>query len=772
MQLYLEVKTIVFLKKINKVLSRIILLLILILIFVNILLFSYSSKKAAEYTYNIHFEKALIDINGFEELLEAASKKVASNERIISLLDNHRSIESLSEKDKLDMIYEIELFEEIVNTLSFIRNVNIVSLQGEYLFSNKILYDNFNLAARPWFKPEYLNNHNETIISEVHTDFTNDKYAVSIVQFICTEDEPLGAVILDIYLEDFLQYVDRAFNLGVLNSYIPVGQDTYISKNGLVKGDEVYKSENMIYEGKALKNKLNMIFAFDKPTLIYNQEMYKVNKFITITLVIVGIILSLVLLNLTKVAIKPIISSLDKLKVLLKNLEKNNFDLELTDEFQQLEFISESLSKSFDKKIQSLIYYDELTSLPNRKMLLKLCNELIKDKKTFALIFIDLNKFKYINDAFGHSTGDALLNTFSKTLMELFSGKGTVTRYSGDEFVVIYEKYTDDEELLNFYNSVVLDRFKQPLFFGDTSTLIQFSSGVALYPKDGETFDELIRKSDFMMYINKKQSTISKLQFFNNQIYKKIKGIEDIKVHLKKAIEKDEFFLLYQPIIDKNKSIKKVEALLRWNNDVLGLVSPAEFIPYAEEIGEIIPIGYWIIEEVCKTFVPILKSGVNLQISINVSPLQLLDINFISNIKTIIEGYGMDYSNLCFEITESVVLHESPIVFNNIKELHNLGIDLALDDFGTGYSCFCYLGKYNLKLLKIDKTFVQDTESKLFNIVEHLQEIAHQMGMSVVIEGVETEEQFIKLSQINCDYFQGYYFSRPLNIDDLKKLLD
>lgn len=765
-------RIIVFLKKINKVLSRIILLLILILIFVNILLFSYSSKKAAEYTCNIHFEKALTDIDGFKVLLETTSKKVASNERIVSLLDNHRNIESLSEDVTLDMIYEINLFEEIVNTLSFIRNVNIVSLQGEYLFSNKILYDNFDLTKRPWFKPEYLNNHTETVISEIHKDFTNNKYAVSIVQFIYSDDEPLGAVILDIYLDDLLLYVDKNFNLGVLNSYIPVGEDTYISKNGLVTGDEIFKTKNMIYEGKALNNKLNMIFAFDSSSLIYNQEMHKINKSITIMLIIVGIILSLILLKLTKLAINPLMSSLDKLKVLLKNLEKNNFHLELTDEFQQLEFISESLSKSFDKKIQSLIYYDELTSLPNRKMLLKLCNELIKDKKTFALIFIDLNKFKYINDSFGHSTGDALLATFSKTLMELFTGKGTVTRYSGDEFVVIYESYTNDYELLNFYNSVVLDRFKQPLFFANTSTLIEFSSGVALYPKDGENFDELIRKSDFMMYSSKKQSTVNKLQFFNDQIYNKIKRIEDIKIHLKKAIEKDEFSLLFQPIIDKNKSIKKVEALLRWQNDVLGFVSPAEFIPYAEDIGEILPIGYWIIEEVCKAFVPILKSGVNLQISINVSPLQLLDINFIDKIKNIIEGYGMNYSNLCFEITESVVLHESPIVFNNIKGLHNLGIDLALDDFGTGYSCFCYLGKYNLKLLKIDKTFVENTESKLFNIVEHLQEIAHQMGMSVVIEGVETEEQFVKLSEINCDYFQGYYFSKPLNIDDLKKLLD
>lgn len=762
---------IVSLKKLSKVLSSIIIILILTLIVVNILLFSYSSKKAAEYTYTVHSENTIDNIDNFGNLLKAAAEKVANNNRIISLLDKHRNIESFSEEDKLDMTYEIDLSEKIVNTISFIRTVNIVSLQGKYLFSNKTLYDNFDLTKRPWFKPEFLTNHADTVISEVHTNFTNGKYAISIIQFIYSEYEPLGAVILDIYLEDFLQYVDKYFKLGVLNSYIPIDQETFISKNGVVNSEEVFKPENVFYVENAFKNKLLMVFAYDKNSLIYSQTMENVNKTITIMFIIVGIALCLILLRFTKVTFKPIMNSLDKLKVLLKNLEKNNFHLELTDEFQQLEFISESLSKSLDKKIHSLIYYDDLTSLPNRKMLLKLCNELINGKKPFALIFIDLNKFKYINDAFGHSTGDSLLTTFSETLTELFTGKGVVTRYSGDEFVVIYENYTDDDKLINFYDSVILDKFKQPLYFNDTNTLVQFSSGVALYPKDGETFDELIRKSDFMMYRSKKHSTFNKLQLFNDEIYNKIKRIEDIKVQLKKAIEKNEFFLLYQPIIDENKSIKKVEALLRWKNDSFGLVSPDEFIPYAEEIGEIIPIGYWIIEEICKAFVPIFQSGVNLQLSINVSPLQLLDVKFIDKIRAIIEGSGMNYSNLCFEITESVVLHESPIVFNNITALHNLGIHIALDDFGTGYSCFSYLNKYKLNILKIDKLFIEDTESKNFSIVEHLQDIAHQLDMSVVIEGVETEEQFVKLAEMNCDYFQGYYFSKPLNFEDFKKLL-
>ena len=273
---------------------------------------------------------------------------------------------------------------------------------------------------------------------------------------------------------------------------------------------------------------------------------------------------------------------LDKLKVLFNTLGKNDFDLESRDEFDQLELISNSLSKSFDMKIQSLIYYDELTNLPNRKMLYKVCNDLINCNSKFALIFIDLNKFKYINDVFGHG--------------------------AGDEFIIIYKMYTSNTELEKFYEDVILNEFKNPVTLSNgKKVMIEFSVGAAIYPKGGKSFDDLIDKSDFMMYASKNGQDNGKLLFFNDDVYSKRLNIERLKRELKGAVDRNEFVLYYQPIVDSSRNIVKLESLIRWNSS-MGFISPGDLICYAEETGEIINIGYWSIEEVCIRFSDIFKS--------------------------------------------------------------------------------------------------------------------------------------------------------------------
>lgn len=766
------VRIIIFSKKLSRIINKIIIGLILLLITLNIILLSYSSTKSAQFISQIHFNALISNIDSFGTILKTVAENIADNENIIELLDTYRTLDSYSEEAINTMQNKIETFEETLNILTFIKTVNIVSFPGEYLFSNKSLSGTLNLTERPWFKPEFLTPETGAFISDIYKDLASGRYTISIIKYIYSQDTLLGSVILDVFIEDFLNPIDHGFYLGTLNTYIDLGNNTYMSKTGVITANDINKKENIVFKAHGLDKKLNLVFSYNKSSFIFVHEMRKFNITISLILIFCAIVLYIILTNIIYKYLNPLMTSLDKLKILLQNLEKNNFKLELTDEFEQLEFVSEALSKSLDNKIQSLIYYDDLTSLPNRKMLLKLCNELIKNHNTFALIFIDLNNFKYINDMFGHLTGDALLKTFSNTLKDLIDPKGIVTRYSGDEFVIIYKDYINEVELLTFYNSIILTKFKEPLFFADTNSLVQFSAGVAIYPKDGVTYDELIRKSDFMMYRSKKLMLTNNLMFFNDQLYNEIKRIEDIKLHLKNGIKKNEFKLLYQPIIDKDEKVKKVEALLRWNSEALGIVSPVDFIPYAEEIGEIIPIGYWIIEEISKTFSSILQRNNNLQVNINVSPLQLMDINFVHRVKDILEHNKIKASSLCFEITESVVLAENTIVYSNLHALHNLGINIALDDFGTGYASFSYLNKYELDVLKIDKTFITNPQSKYFNMVENIKNIAHEFNMTVVIEGVETPEQFDKLSSIGCDYFQGYYFSKPIPFDKLMKMLE
>lgn len=763
-----------FSKKINIRLTEIIFTLISFIIIINIALIIYSSNKLSKFIGDTYYTQIISTIDNMTNILKATAEKISYDEKILKVLNENRCA-TISHEEDIELIKnQINSFEEIINPLPVIKTINIVNLQGEYLFSHGTLYEQIDIKNRPWFfENESLDNVKNSFITDIYKDLNTEQYIISVVKYIYCENinEPLGAVILDIFVQDLLEYIDSNFYLGKLNSYIDLGNSQYLSRDNVITLNNISSDNSLLYNAKILDDKIDVIFAFNKDLTLYKHQMKMVNKTTTIILIIVGIISSFILIRVLSLVFKPIINSLDKLKILLENLEENNFDIEVGNEFEQLELISESLGKSFDNKIHFLIYHDELTSLPNRKMLLQIGSSLIKNKKSFALLFIDLNNFKYVNDSFGHNAGDQLLINFSNSLKNIFKNKGIVTRYSGDEFVVIYDNYTNDEELLNFYNTIVLPEFSKPISFSNTNIIVEFSAGASIYPRDGERFDKLIHKSDFMMYNNKKNTDSNELLIFNDNVYNKIKRIEDIKFQLRNAINRDEFSIYYQPIVNKFKEIEKVEALIRWNNKKLGFVPPIHFINCAEEIGEIVPIGYWIIEKVCQDFDDLYKDNISLQISINISPIQLMDINFVSNVEKIINKYNINFSNLCFEITESIILDENVTVYDNIHLLHKLGAQIALDDFGTGYASFNYLRKYKLDILKIDKIFISTAGEKSFNIIENIKNISHLLDMKIVIEGVETSEQFDKLTKINCDYFQGYYFSKPIPLNELKKML-
>ncbi|MDA3731991.1 EAL domain-containing protein [Niameybacter massiliensis] len=759
-------------KKINKRLTRTTSIIIPIFIIIIIILITYGSNKISSFTTASHYRQLTEDVQNYSSILKAVTQQVGADEEIIHFLDHFLTTESIDQKNFLALKNQIALYENILQPITFINTINIVSLPGQYLVSSGTLFEDFDVTKRPWFKEEYLDNYQDPIITSAHKDYTTGKYAISIIKFIYSNHTNTlsGVVILDIFIDDLLDSMDKSFYLGTLKSYLNTGNGMYLSRNGLYTLDEIPTQDTFIYSDTILDNKVDILFAFDKSSLIYSKYVKQVTHTTIVILLSIGCILLFTLTRLMSFIIAPLTNSLDHLKILLKNLEKNNFELELNDEFEQLEFISEALSKSFDKKVQSLIYYDELTGLPNRKMLFKLTTKLIKKEQSFALLFIDLNKFKYINDLFGHTAGDELLISFSRALEDVFADKGIVTRYSGDEFVIIYDRYTCKKDLLDFYNFTVIPTFTKPIYFNQHHAVVEFSAGAAIYPNDATTFDDLIRKSDFIMYHCKKNDPSKGLIFFNPMLYATNLKVEDIKMELKQALSKDEFLIHYQPIVGKDQSIHKIEALLRWRSEKYGFVAPSDFILYAEETGAIISIGYWIIEEICKNFNPLSQTDRPLQISINVSPIQLMDIHFTQTIKKIAEKYSMDFSNLCFEITESVVLDENMVVYDNLHALHNLGITIALDDFGTGYSSFNYLRKYQLDILKIDRIFIQDSSNKYLNIVKNINDIAHLLGMEVIIEGVETKEQFDVLNNMGCDYFQGYYFSHPVTLEELKHL--
>ena len=599
---------------------------------------------------------------------------------------------------------------------------------------------------------------------------------MSIVTLIYSrnDDSILGAAILDVYVDDLIRYINSQFYLGNLESYIQCEDGLYHGVDGVLDKQIEASSQHYIKEtGDVLKDGLSILFKFDKESIVYAKNLEKFNESQLLLFVLEFTILAIVLIILLKSTFNPIVTCIEKFKSLLKSSEEEEFHFKNGDELKQLEFISNALSKSFDNKTKALIYYDELTGLPNRKSLIKRTNELIDNKKEFALIFIDLNKFKQVNDFFGHITGDELLKVFGNKIKDIIKDEDMLVRYSGDEFIILYDNYKGEDELRDFYENKIIATFENPILIDNNSIKIEFSAGAAIYPKDGTNLDELINKSDFMMYENKNNnSTTENLLFFNDNVYKKIMKIETIKSELKNGIAKNEFILYYQPIVDRNMKVKKVEVLIRWKNEKLGFVSPLDFIHYAEETGDIIPMGYWIIEEVCRNYEELIDGcEEKLKVSINVSPLQLMETNFIENTKKIIDKYNVDYKHICFEITESVVLDGNSIVLDNIKSLYELGIKISLDDFGTGYSSFSYLKKFKLDILKIDKIFLDNANEIDYEIVKNIKNIAHQLNINTVIEGVETLEQFNMLKEIGCDFFQGYYFAKPSPLEDIRKFL-
>ena len=760
----------IFTKKINLRLTLIGIVFVGLLVSTNGILMEYGLKKSVEFTYNTHYNEAKKILNQEIYILRDIANGLAKDKNIITYLNNNKSIDDLTEQETKQVIEEIEYIQEYLKDLTFINHVTLINILGEYLFYSGELIENLNVISNYELDNFGFSKENSQIITDIYTDPGSGKYTMAVINFIYSDesDDPLGIFILDILLDDLIEDINSKFYMGELNAYIKIDNNTYYSSDGIVNSINNKKNNYILQLENVFDGNIEIFLEFDKDSIVYSKYMKRVNDFRILIFTILGVIYLLALVLLIRRTFNPILKSLDKLKILLRNLDNEDLNFESLNEFEQLEVVSSSLGTLVDKKIKSLIYYDELTKLPNRKLLFNLSNDLIEANKNFALIFVDLNKFKYINDVFGHSAGDEVLVNFSRRLKKCLKDKGIVTRYSGDEFIIIYNNYIDNDELQLFFNNVILEEFKEPITFNNgKKVFMNFAAGVSVYPKDGNSFNDLINKSDFMMYSSKRSSKNSKLLFFNDSIYKEILEIENMKEDLKYAVDNNEFILYYQPIVDKSKSIKKLETLIRWNNKKLGYIPPDKFIEYAEETGEIVKIGYWIIEEVCKNFIELFNSGHILQVSINVSPIQLMEVDFVNRVEEILNEYNVIWENLCFEITESVVLDENIIIHDNLLLLNKKGIKIALDDFGTGYASFSYLKKFKLDILKIDKIFIENGSYVDFKIVNNIKNIAHLLNMETVIEGVETAEQFKVLSNVGCDYFQGYYFSHPLLANEI-----
>lgn len=450
--------------------------------------------------------------------------------------------------------------------------------------------------------------------------------------------------------------------------------------------------------------------------------------------------------------------------------------------------------KRQEDRLRYLAYFDPLTNLPNRRSFIEQLNRILKRSKrrdsSAALLFIDLDNFKRINDSIGHGRGDKLLVEISKRLtMELreddaisylapdedteHDGSTEIARLGGDEFTVVLS----DIDSINGVEAVarrILERLSRPIALQSHNPVVTPSIGIAIFPSDGADPDDLVRNADTAMYAAKAEGRAC-YRFYNEQMNAKAVEHLLLEEELRDAIKSDQLELHYQPQVDTDSGqVVSMEALVRWNHPGRGMVSPGEFIPVAERTGLIIELGDWILQEAARNCAHWDEAGFDsFRVGINLSPLQFSQPDLAANVSAFLRDSGLAAERLELELTESAIMTDAETNIEKLRQLKELGISLAVDDFGTGYSSLSYLKRFPIDTLKIDQSFVSDLASPDGQaLVDAIIALASTLNLQVIAEGVETLEQVNYLLARDCHLLQGYYFSRPAPVGDVTGLLE
>jgi diguanylate cyclase (GGDEF)-like protein len=425
-----------------------------------------------------------------------------------------------------------------------------------------------------------------------------------------------------------------------------------------------------------------------------------------------------------------------------------------------------------------LAYYDVLTGLPNRvlyndRLSLALAHAQ-RTREMLVVLFLDMDRFKDINDTLGHSAGDQLLKTVARRMADSLRKEDTITRLGGDEFTLLLPGMTQAEDIAEIAQKI-LEAVRKPLMLGSHEVNITASIGIAIYAADGEDAVALLKNADTAMYHAKEQGR-NNYQFFTPALH--IKTVEQLEMEssLHHAQEREEFIVYYQPLVDiKTGRIVSSEALLRWQHPERGLINPAEFISMTERTGLIVPIGEWVLRTACAQNKAWQDAGLPLLlVAVNLSARQFQQENLVEMVVLALKETGMDPRFLVLEVTESTAMYNIESAAYKMERLNRLGVHLAIDDLGTGYSSLSYLKTFPIHALKIDRSFMQNvvTDSNDAAIVTAIISMGKGLGLKVVAEGVETTAQLEFLRSLGCDEAQGYLFDKPMAAGEFKKMLE
>ncbi|EAZ86069.1 putative bifunctional diguanylate cyclase/phosphodiesterase [Lysinibacillus fusiformis] len=442
-------------------------------------------------------------------------------------------------------------------------------------------------------------------------------------------------------------------------------------------------------------------------------------------------------------------------------------------------FTDLSERKIVENELEKRLLTDSLTEVSNRFAYIERMDNLLESTSAIshsvqhAVYFLDLDRFKQINDTLGHAVGDSILIEVAKRLKHLLKNKDIIARYGGDEFVITLTNVKNVKEAAQFAEQII-SSIEKPMMINGQEVFISTSIGVSVYPVDGKNTEELINCADRAMTYSKKNG-LNGYSFYFDELQTDAQRVLLLDSELRRAIDNREFELHFQPkIYMDNEQIQGLEALVRWNNERLGFVSPGEFIPYAEETGLIIPLSEVILEKACEAVIQMQQYGWKIPVAINISSIHFKQQNFLESIQAILERYNMPANNFEIEVTERTVMNSANETVSKLVRLKQLGFKISIDDFGTGYSSLSYLVRFPLDCLKIDRSFIQHIGSldEKQAVVDAIIQMSHRLKMKVVAEGVEQAQQVDILRKMNCDIIQGYYYSKPLPLNDLMEFME
>jgi diguanylate cyclase (GGDEF)-like protein len=474
--------------------------------------------------------------------------------------------------------------------------------------------------------------------------------------------------------------------------------------------------------------------------------------------------------------------------VIISKSNKTNFPVEMRMEFiensekseHQLLAVFSSITerKKLENELHQLAFFDKLTGLPNRRLFLDRLNQLIRfshlNQQSFALFFMDLDNFKYINDSLGHEAGDKLLIQIAQKLKEIFRTSDMVARLGGDEFTIIIEntKEADKQGVTHLAEKLIQQLSNSPVIINGRQFTVNASIGIAKFPENGSDSDVLLRHADTAMYSAKKSGR-NRYALFNEEMNRDLREHIEMEGALKEAIRsKNQLQLYYQPIVDlKTRELVGVEALARWKHPSKGFIPPLEFITQAEQSDLIIELSNRLLKIAFEQAQSWSVHPNAPYLSVNISVKQFAKDDFVDHMLGLITDYKVDPKRILLEFTESVMLDSTNETFTKFEKLKKIGFNIAIDDFGTGYSSMSYIHKLPIDILKIDRTFVMDItkNEKTQAIVSAITKLSSSLGIKTVGEGIEQEGDADLLKSFDCDYGQGYLFDRPLTVTDFEK---